>query len=289
MEKDINWEIKQQGIADLQTGKVISGWKSITREKPNGEDVVFHIAKNSYNPPSIAEFKGYYNQLQKITGFRPEGFQTWNNGKLVFGYLRNTKNKFEIDGHYIEDYLLISVGFTGNNSFSVGSVNKLLRCQNEFGNINRMWSIKNTASRQIKTEELMDSFEQHIAVRNLMFESFNRFKNVKIDQKIINDCKRSLMEMEQGETVQDLGKIRANNYMQLSSAIANETAELGKNLWGLFNGVTKHTTWNLERNQSERNIFGNVVKGETRYKMNKNAYDFCNQYAENEKGILLPS
>lgn len=288
LNEQINWEIDFRNVKDAKTGVEIPNYRLIRKIKSDGtEGQVFNVAKASYNPPTVSEFTKYYHELADITGFTPAGFQEWSGGKQIFGYLKNNTKKFDINGHEIEDYLMIGAGFNGNVSFFVGTVNRLLCCSNELGNINRTWKIRNTKARTIKTEELLDSFKQHMLVRDLMFESFRKFSEIEIDQRLINECKETLMELKEDETIDDLGKIRAKNFVNMSKSIAVEVATHGPNLWGLMNGITRHTTHDLKRKDAHRNIFGNVAMGETRHKMNKKGFNFCKDYYENETGILL--
>lgn len=304
MQQTIDWDIEKRPLVDSESGNPIPGWSRIAKNTPStivtGKDddgnettiqglPTFHIAKNSYNPPSTAEFQQYYHELADITGFKPHGFQEWRDGMRIFGYLKNEGEKFDIDGHQIDDYLLIGVGYGGNTSFFIGSVNQLLRCENQFGLINRTWKIRNSSGRQLKTQELLQGFQEHMQVRDNMFETFRRFKEVKIDQDLIVAAKRRIMEMEDEEKVADLGVRRKKQYEALTAALIGETQDLGNNLWGLFNGVTKFTTHNLVSGNEKKNIFGNVVGGENRHKKNRLAYELCRDYAENEAGILLPN
>lgn len=292
MQQTIDWDIQRRPIQDGITGKNIPGWQRIVKNQgvqieSGFEYPTFHVARNTYNPPTTQEFQEHYHEIARITGFEPAGFQEWNGGQRIFGYLKNVNDKFDIDGHEIDDYLLLGVGYGGNTSFFIGSVNKLLRCQNEFGRINRTWKIRNTLGRQMKTQELLAGFEEHIKVRNGLFKTFRDFKKVNIDNDLIVAAKKRIMGMEEEETVADLKTIRKEQYLQLTNAINSEMSDLGQNLWGLFNGATKFTTHNLKKNQNEKNVFGNVVDGESRHKKNKMAFEFCNDYLQNEAGIFL--
>jgi hypothetical protein len=286
--QDINWEVAKRPVSDFETGTVIPGYKRLVKQdgSPIDQQETFHIAKDSYNPPSISEFKGYVGQLADITGYQPVGYQEWGGGKKVFGYLKNTGEKFDIDGHDIEDYMLVGVGFGGQTAFFVGSVNRLLRCTNEFGNINRTWKIRNTTGRQLKMEELLSSFDEHMKKRDLMFDAFRRFKEVNIDQNLINAAKRRLLDIDQEDKLADLSGYKQNRYAELSAALNSETLELGNNLWGLFNGVTYYTTHDLKKEDSSKNIFGNVA-GEKRHQLNKGAFDFCSEVLKERTGVEL--
>lgn len=304
MQQTIDWDIEKRPLTDAANGNPIPGWSRIAKntdiilnqeavDNDGAEPILgnptFHIAKNSYNPPTTEEFQQYYHELAEMTGFKPQGFQEWRDGMRIFGYLKNEGEKFDIDGHQIDDYLLIGVGYGGNTSFFIGSVNQLLRCENQFGLINRTWKIRNSSGRQLKTHELLQGFKEHMQVRDNMFETFRRFKDVKIDHDLIVAAKRRIMEMEDEEKVADLGTRRKNQYEALTAALIGETQDLGNNLWGLFNGVTKFTTHSLVSGNEKKNIFGNVVGGENRHKKNRLAYELCKDYAENEAGILLPN
>jgi hypothetical protein len=289
MQKSINWEVNKRPIADAESGTTIPGWKQLVKTNPGQEakdGKTFHVAKDSYCPPSIAEFTDYYHELAEITGFQPAGFQEWQGGKKVFGYLKNTKENFNIDGNQIEDYLLIGVGFGGNTSFFVGSVNCLMRCTNEFGNINKSWKIRNTKGRHLKTEELIQSFDQHIATRELMFDAFRKFQDVTISPELLTQCKKQLLGIDQKEIITDLSSYKQNRYRELSVAMNSEMAELGNNAWGLFNGATWYTTHDMKKTEAEKNIFGNV-SNDLRHSLNKHAFDFCTDVVQQELKIEL--
>ena len=289
MQATLPWEVKKRSIADAESNIIIPGWKQLVKVVP-GQDAIhgksFHVAKDSYCPPSIAEFTDYYHELAAITGFEPAGFQEWHEGKKVFGYLKNTKENFDIDGNNIEDYLLIGVGFGGNTSFFVGSVNRLMRCTNEFGNINRTWKIRNTIGRHLKTEELIQSFDQHIATRELMFDAFRKFQEVKISPELVTACKRQLLGIGEQDKIADLSGYKRNRYQELSVAMNSEMQELGQNAWGLFNGATWYTTHDLKKDESDKNIFGNI-SGDLRNSLNKNAFDFCAKVTQEQLRVEI--
>lgn len=284
MQTSIPWEVKKRNISDAESGIVIPGWKQLVKVDP-GQDPsqgsTFHVAKDSYCPPSIREFTDYYHELAEITGFEPAGFQEWNGGKKVFGYLKNTKENFNIDGNGIEDYLLLGVGFGGNTSFFVGSVNCLMRCTNQFGNINRTWKIRNTVGRHLKTEELIQSFDQHIATREQMFDAFRKFQDVRISPELVTACKRQMLNISEEDKIADLSGYKRNRYQELSVAMNTEMNELGQNAWGLFNGATWYTTHDLKKEDGDKNIFGNI-SGDIRNTLNKQAFDFCAEVAQKQ-------
>lgn len=288
LQQDIPWEVVKRPVSDFETGTIIKGYKRLVKfdGSPIDQQRTFHIAKDSYCPPTIQEFKTYVQQLSDITGYQPVGYQEWDGGKKVFGYLKNNGETFDIDGHTIDDYMLVGVGFGGQTAFFVGSVNMLLRCSNQFGNINRTWKIRNTTGRQLKMEELLVSFDEHIKKRDLMFDAFRRFKKVNIDQNLINSAKRRLLEIEQEDKLSDLSSYKQNRYTELSAALNTETLDLGNNLWGFFNGVTHYTTHTLKKDDKNKNIFGNVA-GEQRHQLNRNAFDFCSEILLERTGVKL--
>lgn len=273
IKKDINWEIVEQPVFYGQNPYTQSdAYKAILRQDENGsQHKPFTISKNSYNPPSIAEFKQYVNELQEITEFSFEGFQTYGNGVDVFGYLKNNGKLKKIVGHEMEEYMLVGVSFDGSKSFFVGSVNNLLRCKNQFGLISRTWKVKNTAGRHVRTEELFLSFESYIQEQKELHENFERFAQVKISPALIEKATRYLLEIKQEDKLTQLSSRKQNQYLALTSSLQRETKDLGMNLWGLFNGVTHYTTHKLEKKEAEKNVFGNVI-GDIRTKLNKETY-----------------
>lgn len=273
----LNWEISEQPVytgSPLHTVydgttqhniKIVEGVKALVRD--DNKDVL-SIKKDSYNPLTNARFMEIAEFIKQYSGFELSGYQEYKNGAKVLGYLKNTSDVQKIGGHVIEDYMLIGNSFDGSTSFFSGCVTELLRCTNQFGRINQVSRIRHTLGNEGKINELLEQIEQHFASRSYMYNSFNRMGEKIVSDELFEKALNYILEIDVNT---EISTRKANQKDLLTSCISTESRALGKNVWGLFNGVTWYTTHELNSKEKVKgNIFG------TPYKINERAFEFCN-------------
>lgn len=263
----LNWEITELPVQTVfnNTTLTIGGYKTLARND-NGD--VLSIKKDSYNPLTNARFMEIAELIKKYSGFELTGYQEYKNGAKVLGYLKNNGDVQKIGGHVIEDYMLIGNSFDGSTSFFSGCVTELLRCTNQFGRINQVSRIRHTANNEVKINEFLEQIKQHFAQREYMYNSFNRMGEKIVSDEVFEKALNYILEIDVNE---EISTRKLNQKELLASCIEAESRELGKNVWGLFNGVTWYTTHELNSKEKVKgNIFG------TPYKLNERAFNFCN-------------
>lgn len=273
--KSLTWDVVEQPIytgANIDSLKVIEGQKAIVR---NDNELVLATAKDSYHVMNNEAFIKIAETLREYSGFEIEMYQEFNKGRKVLGYLKNSGESISIGGHKIEDYMLIGNSFDGSTSFFSGTVTELLRCSNQFGKISRHSKIRHTVNSGNKVQEYLDTIKQYFAERNNMYSNFNRFGEKIVSEELFNKALNYVLEID---NTKEISSRKENQKIALTAAIINESKDLGNNVWGLFNGVTKYTTH--EMNQRE-NVFGNIFGSAE--KINMRAYDFC----ANASGLVL--
>ncbi len=251
----IGWEAEKKNLfSGTETGTdKIDGYKAITRSD-NGK--VLSIMKDSYHPMLNSEFMDVAAKLQEISGFKIAGYTEFKEGRKVLGFLENNRDDFYIGGHKIKDYFLIGNSFDGSTSFFQGTSTILIRCQNQFSQIVKMSQIRHTKKFQSKLEELYTYLDLFFNQREQIYETFNRAGNVTLTPEL----RDSLIEFALGVTETTDKEISARKLAQmdiLRNSILAETKDLGDNLFGAFNGVTKYTTHELVvKNPSFGNLYG---------------------------------
>jgi hypothetical protein len=261
------WDVVEQPIytgANIDSLKVIEGQKAIVR---NDNGIILATAKDSYHVMNNEAFVKIAESLKQYSGFEIDGYQQFADGRKVLGYLKNNGESISIGGHKIEDYMLIGNSFDGSTSFFSGTVTELLRCSNQFGKISKHSKIRHTVNSGNKVEEYLDTIKQYFAERNNMYSNFNRFGEKIVSEELFNKALNYILEID---NTKEISTRKENQKIALTSAILNESKDLGNNVWGLFNGVTKYTTHELGQKE---NVFGNIFG--TAEKINQRAYEFC--------------
>lgn len=279
------WDIKQTPIYDAQ-GNVIKGYKEITRDD---DDSTIAVMKNSFTPMTTAEFTDTVETISKNIGADIAGYEDWAVGKtmgkahnVITAQLKIT-DALEIAGSKIEGFLTIGVGFDGGRSFYVGHTNEYLRCSNQWGRIITEMTSRLTKNNMLRVEDIVNSIQFYRDYEKKLYDSFKKFQEVKIDEKVIQECIARLVgltseerAMTPKERIEALSTQKLNKIDDIAAALRSECAELGDNAWGLFNGVTYYTTHVM--NSRNQEMFGNLFGAKNT--ANQTVFDLCTELAQ---------
>ncbi|HIP31407.1 MAG TPA: DUF932 domain-containing protein [Crocinitomicaceae bacterium] len=278
-----NWDIKQTAILDIH-GNPIKGYKQITRDDDNSSIAVM---KESYTPMTTQQFSDTANEVANSIGGTGLEFKDWNdnsvNGQMgtnkpVVTCQMKISEPLEIAGSKIEGKLTIGVGFDGGRSFFIGHTNTYLRCTNEFSSIVKDFKSRLTVNNMVRVEDIIKNIQTYKDYEKSLYENFERFQNVKVDEKIVQECLARLVgltveerAMSIKERNNELSTQKLNKMDEILASIRPEMSELGNNAWGIFNGVTHYSTHIMKSRGSNElsTMFG------AKAKINKIAYDFC--------------
>jgi hypothetical protein len=269
MLEKLSFEIAESPVIYYPDGQVFqAGTHKVIHQAGNPEKVL-SVMKNSYKPLYNDDFQQSVERMAEISGFKNCGYSEFDQGRIVIGHLKNNIEDFKVNGYPIDDYLVLGSSFDGRYSFFVGTTTNLLRCQNQFSRISKVQKIRHTISAPIKREELFLSLESYFSNRKKMYENFNRMSEVKVSpevQKLVQDYIMGISEEDRLEE----GKIstrKLNNLDALQRCIFSEMGDVGENMFGLFQGVTKYTTHVLN---TKEKVFGNMFGTADMY--NQRAY-----------------
>jgi hypothetical protein len=258
----LDWEITERPIFD-GNGQPIEGYKSIAR---SDDGHVINVAKGSYTPTPNEVLIETAESLSKATGFEIAGYDTFQNGGKVLAFLKNPEQSRVLD-FPLDDYLLIGNSHDYSSSFFMGNTNVMLRCANQFTQSNQQFKVAHTTNSKERIAQTVKGFERYLEQNDLMYRDFQRFAQVKIDQDLIDESIKRVMDID---TTQEISTRKANMHQEITSCIHRECFDIGSNLLGLFNGFTYYTTH--VRNAREK-VFGNAVGAMA--SINARSYDFC--------------
>ena len=269
------WDIKQTPIFNPQ-GEIINGYKSVTRDD---DASLIAVMKNSYTPMTTQEFTSVAEEVAGIIGCRIQGYEDWNKGKnngsrkhIITAQLK-LNEPFSIAGSKMEGFLTLGVGFDGSRSFFIGSSQNYLRCTNEFGNIIKDFTSRLTVNNMVRVQDIIKNIETYKEYEAKLYENFSKFREIKIDDKIVNECVARLVKLSDEERLDKnlISTQKLNRMDDIMASIRTECSELGYNAFGLFNSCTHYSTHIM--NSKGDDYFGNIfgAKGE----FNKTGYNFC--------------
>jgi hypothetical protein len=110
-----------------------------------------------------------------------------------------------------------------------------------------------------RVEDIVAQIKLYRDYEKTLYNNFEKFQDVKIDEKLIQECVARLVNMTDEERLDKelISTQKLNKMDDIMASIRTETAELGNNGWGLFNGVTHYTTHVMKGKQGVvGNMFG---------------------------------
>ncbi len=261
-------------IYDFNGEKITSKTHKVIM-KDSGEQL--SVMSTKYNLMKTEDFMETTEKMSQISGFKISGYSEINDGRIIISHLKNEIQDLNINGHKIDDYLVIGTSFDGSHPFFIGTSTVLLRCQNQFSKLAKATKIRHTESSPRKREELLQDLEKYFMNRKQMYENFNEFIKIKVDPKIREMAINYILNVDKQDILDENVSTRKLNQMEkLREDIMIESADMGNNLWSLFNGVTKYTTHSIA---SKEENFGNLFG--TKNYLNSKAYKFASELIDN--------
>jgi len=266
----LDWEINIQPV--YTTGeRLLRGYQTIVR---NDKDIALCVMKNSYNPRTNEEFSNIVKELAILSNSKTPYFSEYDSGRKVLAFLESPK-KSTIGGHRISDKILIGNSFDGSSSLFIATVLSYGGCNFTYLNRNASFRVSHRSKDLEQCFDYIEMLKDYEAEKKNLYNRFEEMQNVLLTDKIINDFIKVVIEYktedEDGNTI-ELSTRTQNKINDLKLSIEKKTNEFGKNVWGLFNGVTNYTT-NHYSGGRKKNIEGNMYG--TQNTMNQRALNYC--------------
>lgn len=152
--------------------------------------------------------------------------------------------------------------------------NYIYRCENMFSSTQKGLRVFHTKGHDSKIDVAVKQYEMYYNARTGFYEMMEGFANIPTTASMRNDFMNTVLRIDDGK---ELSARMRNIRDSLTSCIAQESAELGNNLFGLFNGLTRYTSHVLE---SRNKIFGNPFGHSNT--LNQRGYQFCQEVAKSQ-------
>ena len=269
MLEKLSFEIQESPVLYSINGEILTSNKNkVLSRSDNNKEI--STMKVSYHPMLNEHFMESTERMQEISGFEFMGYSEISGGSVIISHLKNNSEDNKINGNSVKDYLILGSSFDGRYPFFIGTTTEFIRCQNQFSRISKLEKVRHTKSSPKKIEELLKTLEIYFLNKKRMYTNFEKMVSYEIDEATRRLATDYVMGITQQDRLENKVSSRKLNQLEmLELVMGTEMDELGKNLWGFFNGVTLYTTKILEQKED---IFGNIfgVKAE----LNNRAYAF---------------
>lgn len=270
----LGWEIESHPIQFLNSkGEIClsDDFRVISR---NDTNEALSVMSGKYNPTTVASFEDATAKMVEASGMALQGFQEFNEGKIVLSILKN-ENPLEVNGFPIDDYLVLGTSFDGSYPFFIGTSTILVRCQNQFSKIHMLSKVRHTVNSTIRREFALEGMKVYFDEREQMYKNFEFMSKVPMDKAKQEAFTAFILNIDEANG-EELPTKTLNRKTALLSAITEETEALGNNLFGVFNGLTKYTTHVYQ--PRKESPFGNIIGSAN--DLNQKGYAYCLNFAQ---------
>ena len=123
----------------------------------------------------------------------------------------------------------------------------------------------------MKLDELVKFYKDYVNQENQLKKTFEVWNQIDVDHATVNDFVNQVLEIPK----ENVSTIKKNNRESLFHSINTEMAVMGRNAYGLFNGLTHYTSHVVK---TSNKMFGNAM-GHS-YRLNERGYKFMNQLVQ---------
>lgn len=253
---NFGWDIQQHPVSFVKEGEVITdnNFKVLSRSDNNQ---VLSVMSQKYCPMKTEEFENATKRMQEESGMKFMGFQEFNGGATLLSVLKN-ETPLSVNKYPIEDYLVMGTSFNGEQPFFIGTSTVLIRCQNQFSSIHVMSRTRHTKFSFERRETVLQSLSTYFNQRQQIYANFEKWQDIKVtEEQKLNFVNHVLMIPDLMPGDKELATRTLNRRQELLTDIENESKELGDNIFGLFQGLTKYTTHTLKTRKEAP--FGNLI------------------------------
>lgn len=260
----LNWSVRTEKIM-TESGIVIDDKIGVIREDTN---TILGVHGDGYLPFQNSELIDLLEKVSQSTGLPLHRGGSFGNGKKVFIQLKSNDLKLKNVGgnlDLVEGFVSGVNSFDGTTSLSFGTSTITISCSNTFWGVYKDLDtkIRHTKNMGVKIDLICQRIDNVLLEEKLMFDNIVKLSEIEVKQKVKDDVKKSLFDIDKKIDLQNEKDIESlstniqNKLNRFEIDLNGEISEKGNNLWGLFSGVTKYTTHSISKeDNSEKKIFG---------------------------------
>ena len=259
----LNWEVSKEPI---QTVSGIEIPEKIAIMRTDTEKVLGIHGKN-YDPYQNHELMELLHQIGGRTGLEIHTGGLFKEGAKIWFQLKS--DTLSLNGDRIEGYLSGFNSFDGSSSLGLGNSTETVSCENKWWAAYRevKTKLRHSASMRPKIEEILKNIDVVLEQEQKLFQEITMLSQTAMNGTQKDLVTRLLFNMSEEEffNYDELSTRKKNQLEDFGNDLRTEINHKGKNLWGLFSGVTRYTTHSMKKtDNSEGKMFGQTGVRERR-------------------------
>lgn len=147
--KQLAWDIELKPV--VVEGNILADYQSIVR---NDNGNVLSLTKKTYHPATNEKFTKVVSRMHEFTGFEVEGYSVFQGGRKVLAFLKN-HDKMRIGDFDSDNYMVVGNSFDRSTGFFTGISNVVVRCTNQFSQLQTTPTIRHNRQINMKLDELV--------------------------------------------------------------------------------------------------------------------------------------
>jgi hypothetical protein len=268
LKMQIDWEVNREELT-------IRGQKTnrfaLTRTD-NGEflSVCSGFSEPFYNKDLLHLVERIENQSH----FKCIGFEQFQKGKRILAFLKDNRST-DLVNNASEHYLIIGNSHDQSSKIFIGLSNFMFRCENQFSRELYDLRIKHTHRLEMTDRDISDLLFNYETGKKKQLYLSSQLSKFQVGEEEIHEFLRfmypdpPITNKKMTRDNESLERSR-NRRREMMKSIRLEMNDLGKNAWGMFNGVTYHTSNRMRRANAG---FGNT--NGTAQQLNVRAWEYC--------------
>lgn len=250
---NLNWTVREESLT-TQSGIIIPKQKAIVRDDTNE---VLSIHGEGYYPYQNHQLIELLDKVSQQSGLPIHRGGMFGNGEKVFIQLKS--NDLKLGNDRIEGYITGINSFDGTTSLAFGPSNITISCQNTFFGAFRSMDtkVRHTKNMVMRVEDICRGLEQVVEEESKMFEDIKRMSETRMTKENEDWVTRTLFNIMEDADLNDeesVSTVTRNKLTRFYVDLNGELKEKGDNVWGLFSGVTKHTTHSMNKGDKTKNM-----------------------------------
>jgi hypothetical protein len=268
LKREIGWDVKRE---ELLTIRGEQSKRYALSRTDNGD--ILSVCSSMYKPFYNADLIQLVERIESLSHFRCVGFEQFQKGKRILAFLKDNR-PVSLLNDSAEHYLIIGNSHDQSSKIFMGLSNYMFRCENQFSRELYTLRVKHTHRLEMSDDDIKKLLTKY--ERGKMEQIFLSTELSKLHvggdevHKFLEFLFPEPIAAEQmtGHAMETLRRSSRQRHEMLES-IQLEMKDLGKNAWGMFNGVTFFTSNRMRGNPG----FGNT--NGTAHRLNARAWQYC--------------
>lgn len=246
----LNWRVRQESI-QTESGILLPNI-AVIREDTNK---VLGVHSDGYNVYQNEQLLELLDRVSGLTGLAIHKGGFFRDGQKV--YIQLKSNDLKLGSDRIEGFITGINSFDGTTSLSFGPSNITISCQNTFFAAYRQMDtkVRHTANMEYKIDEICRRIEGTLVEEKQLFKNIERLSEVSFDQALRERVTRALFDIKKDVRLNDEKEVSANTRNKISvfdMDMDRELADKGNTMWGGFSGITRYTSHDLYKGNSDK-------------------------------------